>query len=122
MTNLEKLIDDKELLLKILSVGGLAAIKGVVNVCEGTLCRDCDFDVVKTGKNCNQNRKAWLEAEYIEKPHTCPCCESNDVEVECSVPAGRTELATRVRCKDCGMQTGWHDSKNEALAIWNRRL
>lgn len=66
---------------------------------------------------CDRCAFAWLAMEYKPKPMPCPfcgCAEIMNLEGQSGV--------VFLECAKCGISTGWHKNKNDAIEAWNRRV
>ena len=57
-----------------------------------------------------------MEVE-MEKLKPCPVCGNHDLSFITSVVVSKT----CVLCKECGEESNWYKTKNEAVKDWNRR-
>lgn len=66
MTNLEWLLQDKELLKEALS-NRFGVSNGKIHKCRNIRCANCDFDDISSinHRECAELRKEWLEAEHV---------------------------------------------------------
>ena len=67
MTNLEWLLQDKELLKEALS-NRFGVSNGKINECSSIRCENCDFGRDMNSihhRECAEQRKEWLEAEHV---------------------------------------------------------
>ena len=53
----------------------------------------------------------------MEKLKPCPVCGNHDLSFVTSVVVSKT----CVLCKECGEESNWYKTKNEAVKDWNRR-
>lgn len=58
----------------------------------------------------------WLEMEAEEELLPCPFCGGKASAVDSGV-----SIAAHVRCDNCHSSSGDYDTKEEAIAAWNRR-
>ena len=57
-----------------------------------------------------------MEVE-MEKLKTCPKCGNHQLKFVTNVMTTRT----CVLCEECGEESNWCNTKNEAVEAWNRR-
>lgn len=67
MLNKEKYAKDLEEILVIGEPFALDEKRNEVCTCKNISCSICKFFV---GEGCSENRKEWLNSEYIEQPRT----------------------------------------------------
>jgi len=58
-----------------------------------------------------------MVSDSTAKP--CPCCRHTTPAIG-TMRVG-VSVGKRVICRCCGMNTGWHDSVEAALEVWNTR-
>lgn len=78
-------------------------------------CLGCPVGGVPTYRE--QCALAWLALEAEEKLLPCPFC-GGDAEIE-FIPSFRNSHF--VRCKICLSSVRGYDTKDKAIAVWNRR-
>ena len=54
----------------------------------------------------------------MEKLKTCPKCGNHKLKFVTNVMTTRTCVV----CEECGEESNWCNTKNEAIEAWNRRV
>lgn len=89
--------------------------KAHLEFCDTKDCRNCPCSNSNNGQNiCNPFRWLDLDAEAEVKP--CPFCGGKASAIEVL-----NYDATAVRCNGCHAQSGNYDTREDAIAAWNRR-
>ena len=83
--------------------------------CDGHTCDKCQCDALDG--DCHF---AWLSLEVKENPSNCPFCDGG---ADVVVNDGPTmTMGVCVKCKSCGASSMTFNTREAAIAAWNRRV
>ena len=86
-----------------------------VRFCGQHICHRCPLNERRKISACGCTF-GWLEMEAEKELLPCPFCGGKASAVDSGV-----SIVAYVRCDNCHSSSGDYDTKEEAIAAWNRR-